>query len=93
MVDLSNFIDFTFIKLRRLGVDHGVSILTFKKDRKVSVMKRKDSYDVIENGFFKETFKNLNEREVRRLLKSMIKKEFPRSNRLHLVVVRSDLHV
>lgn len=93
MVDLSNFIDFTFIKLRRLEINQGVSILTFKKDRKVSVIKRTDFYDVIEDGFFKETFKALDERGVRKLLKSMVKKEFPRSNRLHLAVIEGDINV
>ncbi|WP_297631598.1 hypothetical protein [uncultured Clostridium sp.] len=91
MVDLSNFIDFTFIKLKRLDVNQGVSILTFKKDRKVSVMKRENCYDVIEDGFFKETFTNLDDKEVRKLLKSMVKKEFPRSNRLHLSIIEGDL--
>lgn len=91
MVDLSNFIDFTFIKLKRLEINQGVSILTFKKDRKVSVMKRENHYDVIEDGFFKETFTNLDDKDVRKLLKSMVKKEFPRSNRLHLSIIEGDL--
>lgn len=91
MVDLSNFIDFTFIKLKRLEINQGVSILTFKKDRKVSVMKRENYYDVIEDGFFKETFTNLDDKGVRKLLKSMVKKEFPRSNRLHLSIIEGAL--
>ena len=89
MVDMSNFIDFTFIKLRRLSTGQGVCLLTFKKDRKVTIIKEESTYTLHEDGFFKETFSNLDDKELRKLLKSMIKKEFPRSNRLHLTLVNS----
>lgn len=89
MVDISNFIDFTFIKLKHLSVGKGVCLLTFKKDRKVTIIKNESTYTLYEDGFFQETFSNLDDKKLKKLLKSMIKKEFPRSNRLHLTLVNS----
>lgn len=87
MVDMSNFIDFTLIKLKQIEIGKGICLLTYKKDRKVTVIKEENSYTLHEDGFYKETFSELDEKELRKLLKTMVRKEFPRSNRLHLNLV------
>ncbi|MGL4989552.1 MAG: hypothetical protein ACRC57_00060 [Sarcina sp.] len=87
MVDMSNFIDFTFIKLKQINIGQGVCLLTFKKDRKVTVIKETENYTLHEDGFYKESFFDLDDKELKKLLKSMVRREFPRSNRLHLTIV------
>lgn len=87
MVDMSNFIDFTFIKLKQINIGQGVCLLTFKKDRKVTVIKETENYTLYEDGFYKESFFNLDDKDLKKLLKSMVRREFPRSNRLHLTIV------
>lgn len=87
MVDMSNFIDITTIKLKNLEIGHGVALLTFKKDRKVTIIKETDGYTLYEDGFYKEIFPDLDNRQLKKLLKSMVRREFPRSNRLHFLLV------
>ena len=87
MVDMSNFIDFTFMKLKQIEVGQGVCLLTFKKDRKVTVIKEEEYYSVYEDGYSKKVFRNLDSRKLKKLLKILAKKEFPRSNMLHLNII------
>lgn len=87
MVDMSNFIDYTMMKLKTVEVGEGVCLLTFKKDRKVTIIKENESFTLYEEGFYKEVFKELDNKELKKLLKSMVRREFPRSNRLHFQLV------
>lgn len=51
MIDISNFIDSTFLKLKTLEDTKGISLLTFKKDRKITIIKNNNTFSVYENGF------------------------------------------
>lgn len=87
MVDMSNFIDFTVIKLKQIEVGQGVCLLTFKKDRHVTVIKEQEGFTIKEAGFYHEVFEAPDEKHLRKILKTMVRKEFPRSNRLNLIIV------
>ncbi|MDO4535129.1 MAG: hypothetical protein Q4B63_04870 [Clostridium perfringens] len=88
MIDINNFIDITLLRLKSLDVEQGVSLLTFKKDRKVTIIKKNNSFSVYEDGFSKEIFFNLNIKDLRKLLKALARKEFPRSNKLHFEIIK-----
>ncbi|MGL4454220.1 MAG: hypothetical protein ACRCTZ_23970 [Sarcina sp.] len=88
MVDMSNFIDFTFMKLKQIEIGEAVRLSTFKKDRHITIFKCEDSFILQEHGYDKKIFHDLDKRKLKRLLKTLAKKEFPRSNMLHLNIVK-----
>lgn len=88
MVDMSNFIDYTLMKLKHIEVGEAIELLTFKKDRKVIVVKEEEYFTLHEDGFYHEVFENLDTKELKKLLKTMVRREFPRSNRLHFQIVK-----
>ncbi|MGL5067506.1 MAG: hypothetical protein ACRC6T_06715 [Sarcina sp.] len=88
MVDMSNFIDFTFIKLKQIKLGEGVKLSTFKKDRHLTIIKEEEFFTLYEEGYSKETFSNLDKKDLKKLLKTLARKEFPRSNMLHLNIVK-----
>lgn len=90
MIDISNFIDITLLKLKTLDDNKGISLLTFKKDRKITIVKNNDNFSVYEDGFFNESFHDLDINNLRKLLKTLSKKEFPRSNKLHLELINKN---
>lgn len=92
MIDISNFIDITLTKLKSLEIGEGISLLTFKKDRKITIIKNNNCFSLYEEGFSKERFFNLNNKDLKKLLKTLGRKEFPRSNKLHLEVVDKNYH-
>lgn len=87
MVSISNFIDFTFMKLRHAEIGQGVCILTFKKDRKITVVKEEFGYAIHQDGFDNDIHFAKNENELRKTLKHLAKREFPRSSMLHFNLV------
>lgn len=71
-------------RLKKLPLGHAIDLRTYKRDRSV-IFKRVDDdlFLVIQNGFgqarYTEPFKKL-----RKLLKLLLKKEFPRSTKIRL---------
>lgn len=87
MIDKTNIIETVLQKMKGLTVGHHLDLRTYKRDRSVVIVKRKnDSYLVIEDGFYKEKYEVRHEK-LKRLLKSLLKKEFPRSNKVRLYVM------
>ncbi len=82
MIDKTNIIETVFQKLKGLPEGHFLDLRTYKRDRSVVIVKRKDDTClVVEDGFFKEEYEVKREK-LKKLLKSLIKKEFPRSNKI-----------
>ena len=87
MIDKTNIIETVFLKLKGLPVGHFLDLRTYKRDRSVIIVKRQDDTClVIEDGFHKEKYEVRREK-LKRLLKSLLKKEFPRSNKIRLYVM------
>lgn len=93
MIDISNFIDITLIKLKSLEIGQGLSLLTFKKDRKITIIKNDNCFSLYEDGFYKENFFNLDYKNLKKLLKTLGRKEFPRSNKLHVEIIDNDFTI
>ncbi|WP_320174420.1 hypothetical protein [Maridesulfovibrio sp.] len=84
MIDKDSAIESVMRKLKKIQVGKGLDLRTYKRDRSVVILRKgEDSFLVIEDGFdterFTEDFKG-----VKRLLKKLLKKEFPRSNKIRI---------
>ena len=87
MIDKTRIIDTVLERLKRLPVSHYIDLRTYKRNRSVVIVKMaEEDLLVIENGFFKERFR-VRPEKLKKLLKSLIKKEFPRSRKIRLYVM------
>ncbi|WP_319541965.1 hypothetical protein [uncultured Pseudodesulfovibrio sp.] len=96
MIDKATALQTILQKLKKLPMDHAIDLRTYKRNRSV-VIKRvgEDEFDVVENGFFEERF-IVSHSKMKKLLKILFKKEFPRSTKIRLYdlgPVEADLHI
>lgn len=81
MIAIKYFTNMPVEKLKGLNEGDRIELLTYKKDRKVSILKYGDHlYRVEEDGFEKKTFDEIGEAQLPKLLKQLQRIEFPRSN-------------
>ncbi len=84
MIDKAGAIPTILTKLKKLPVGHGLDLRTFKRDRSVVILRMADDeYTVKGNGFQQETFAT-DLKGMRKLLKTLLKREFPRSNKIRV---------
>lgn len=82
MKDYSRFIEKI---LTELEIGKKVNLLTFKRDRKITIIKMSnEKFIVEEDGFKQRNFDDLNRHEVIKLMDKLRDIEFPRSNMLHI---------
>src|SRR6056297_2968810 len=73
--------------LDKLGVEQGLEILSYKRNRGVSLLKMDgDTFQVRERGYREEEC-ILHREELPKKLKVMLKREFPRSRKLRVYTV------
>jgi hypothetical protein len=86
MVDIKTIIPVVVKKIEKCGVGGIVDLKTYKRDRGVTVIKlAEDQIKIVEDGFEKDEF-IIPAAKLKKTLKSLIKKEFPRSNKVRLAV-------
>jgi hypothetical protein len=87
MIDKTKIIDTVCERLKKLPVSHHLDLRTYKRNRSVIIVKTsEDDLLVIENGHFKERF-HVKREKFRKSLKTLLKKEFPRSKKVRLYVM------
>lgn len=87
MIDKTKIIDAVCERLEALPVNHCLDLRTYKRNRSVTIVKEaEDDLLIIENGFFKERFRT-QPMKLRKVLKTLIKKEFSRSRKIRLYVL------
>ena len=87
MIDKTSIIDTVCERLKTLPISHCLDLRTYKRNRSVMIAKlAEDDLLVIENGFFKARFR-VRPEKLRKLLKTLMKKEFPRSRKIRLYVL------
>ncbi len=69
--------------LSKIDEDHKLIVLSFKKDRKVTFTKHGNEIIITEDGFKKESFQ-VNAEELKKNVKEIISKEFPRSHKVQI---------
>ncbi|MGG7077125.1 hypothetical protein [Clostridium sardiniense] len=90
MINIDSFIRTTINTLKKINVNDSIDVRPFKKDRKVVIIKNEHSFDVIEDGFFQCEYRDLKLDKLKKLLKTLKKREFPRSNKLWFNIIPSD---
>ena len=87
MIDKTRIVDTVCERLKTLPISHCMDLRTYKRNRSVMIAKlAEDDLLVVENGFFQDRFRVKPDR-LRRLLKTLMKKEFPRSRKIRLYVL------
>ncbi|WP_156404206.1 hypothetical protein [Lactobacillus selangorensis] len=61
-----------------------LKLLTFKKDRTVTLLKQGSTITIHEQGYQTRDFENLSPQEAHHLLKKLLAYEFPRSHNVYL---------
>lgn len=88
-VDKGRLIQETVARLSKLGEGEGLLLQPYKKDRSIYVVRRKNEYLVVERGFARKEF-IVDMKKIKKLLKTLCRKEFPRSNKVWLNYVAQE---
>jgi len=87
MIDKSKIIETVHEKLRNLPTGHYLDLRTYKRNRSVIIAKMgEDDLLIIEDGYFTERFR-LKPAKLKKALKTILRKEFPRSRKIRLYVM------
>lgn len=90
MIDINGAVPNIMTKLKKLPLGHGLVLLTFKRDRGLRIFRtEEDAFRAEEFGFRAETHE-ADLKGMKRLLKSVLKREFPRSNKIRVNEVKPD---
>ena len=89
MIAIDNFVFDSMKRLEDLKPYNCLDIRSYKKNRKVIIEKLENKYNLYEYGFHKEEFKDLSKEELKKLLNTIEKREFPRSNKLRFYILDS----
>lgn len=84
MIDKAAALGVVLGKIKSMEQGHGLELLTYKRDRGVIIRRSgPDTFRVIQNGFEKARYEEP-AKGLRPLLKRLLKKEFPRNNKVRL---------
>lgn len=84
MIDKATAMDTVMERLKKLPVGHAIDLRTYKRNRSVLIRRDgKDAFTVVQNGYEKAEFETTR-KKMKKLLKTLFKKEFPRSTKLRL---------
>ncbi len=90
MNDKATIIPAVMDRLERLQPGQCLDMRTYKRNRSVVVACTDPGvFLVMERGFHEETWQDLDAKEVKRLLKTLLKREFPRSHKIRLYMLDS----
>jgi hypothetical protein len=89
LINLESARNRIMLQLKSLETSHGLEVLSYKRNRGVGIFKEKNgTYLVRQNGYLQKTFQ-VKERELPKLLKSIFKKEFPRSRKVRIYALKN----
>jgi hypothetical protein len=84
MIDKTKIIDTVCERIKKLPVGHYLDLRTYKRNRSVIIVRMaEEDLLVVENGFFKERYRSKPDK-LKKLLKTLIRREFPRSRKIRL---------
>lgn len=87
MIDKEKILDTVTERLKNLPVGHYLNLRTYKRNRSVIIVKQSENnLLIIEDGFSKEKFR-INSEKLKKLLTTLLRKEFPRSHKIRLYVM------
>ena len=87
MIDKTKIINTVCKRLEKLPLGHYIDLKTYKRNRAVIIVKvNEEKLLIIEDGYFKDRFL-IKADKLKTLLKTLLKKEFPRSKKIRLYVM------
>lgn len=87
MIDKTKIIETVCERLKKLPSGHYLDLKTYKRNRTVLIVKIDEKkLLVIEDGYFKDRF-FIKFDKLKNTLKTLLKKEFPRSKKIRLYVM------
>lgn len=90
MNDKASIIPTVMERLTKLQIGQCLDMRTFKRDRSVAIIRtNNETFTVHERGFYEETWKDIDADKVKKLMKTLLKREFPRSNKIRLYTLDS----
>jgi len=96
MIDKATAIETVMRKLKKLPQGHAIDLRTYKRNRSVVIARTgENKFDVVEKGFFEERFL-VPLSKMKKLLKNLLKREFPRSTKIRLYDLgpaEADIHI
>lgn len=85
-ISLKDYQRFLNKNLDLLENNNSITFYTFKRDRKISIYKKKELFFISEDGFKKNSFEELDKKHCLKLMEKLKDIEFPRSNMLHIEI-------
>ena len=83
MINCDDFVAAALRQMKSAQPGQGLEVLTFKGDRSITIVKTaQDTYLVTEKGFVEAQYPDLSPEKLKKVLKTLEKREFPRSNKL-----------
>lgn len=87
MIDKAGAVPTIMTRAGKLSIGSGLDLRTFKRDRSVVITRvNEDRYEVTEDGFERNRFA-CDHKGLKKLLKTLLKREFPRSNKIRVYAV------
>ena len=84
MIEKGNVIAAVLARLKKLSVGEHLDVRSYKRDRSVLIIRHDSStVRILERGFFEEEHM-VEAVQLKKTLKLIVKREFPRSNKLRL---------
>jgi len=84
MINISSAINTVIQRLKKTRSGSGVRMLTCKRDRSVTVTRTaEDKFKIVEQGFENREF-DIAEKDLKKTLKALMKREFPRSRKVRI---------
>lgn len=84
MIDKDKFLQFILEKSEKLSIGDYLDIRTYKRNRGLYFIKNwEDKFYIIENWYYQEEFE-INKKDLKKTFKKLLKKEFPRSNKIRV---------
>lgn len=88
MIDKTNVIAAVLERLEKLPLGHYLDMRTYKRNRKIFFVRQaEDSFLVLQDGFEQARFEDVSLGKMKKLLQTLLKKEFPRSAKVRLYVM------
>lgn len=87
MLDKATAVHEVIRRLQKMNTGDSLQLLTWKRDRSLLLIKEGNEVVVHERGFEENEFRvDLN--KIKKLLKTLLKREFPRSHKIRVKIVK-----
>lgn len=84
MIDIAGAVPAILSRLKKLPTGGGLELLTFKRDRGLRIVRLgRDRFEAAEFGFRADTVR-ADLKSMKRVLRTVLKREFPRSNKVRV---------